>query len=170
MKLLNVRSIFTANSSIGKLYVDGVFLCYILEPFDRGLSEDMPLVEIQQKKVFAHTAVPTGIYPLTLISGEPIVNRFPWIRKYYPEGNFFVPELQNVIGFDAILLHPGNYPKDTEGCSLVGMSIAGADFIGDTPDAFVKLQQVCFDAIKAGGVTYEIQRDENAWQAFKATV
>jgi len=168
MKLVNTRLIFTENSTIGKLTVDGAFLCYILEPTDRGLDASMPLSELQRLKVFGKTAIPIGTYNLQLISGVPIINRFPWITKYYPNNTFMVPELENVPDYEAVLLHPGNYPKDTEGCSLVGMTIAGPDFVGDTPDAFVKLQKTCFDEIKAGNATYTLTRDPQAWTAFQA--
>lgn len=173
MKLVNTRYIFTENSTIGKLTVDGQFLCYILEPTDRGLDGSMTLATVLQHKIFGKTAIPTDTYPLLLINGAGIFARFPFLHKEYTITDepgkipFYVPELQTVKGFSGVLLHPGNYPHDTEGCSLVGGNIAGADFIGQTPQAFDALRVKCFDAIKAGGVTYTLQREPNAWAAFK---
>ena len=169
MKITNVRSIFTANSVIGKLSIDGVFKCYVLEPFDRGLDSSMSLEEIKAKKILAHTAIPVGEYKLKLISGAPIKARFgKWLEEMYPGDTFMVPELQDVKGFEGVLIHPGNFPKDTEGCSLVGQSIAGPDFIGGTPLAFETLQKLTFAEIEKGDVTYEIARDKGAWDAFQA--
>lgn len=166
MKLVNTRAIFTHNSTIGRLFVDDTFLCYILEPTDRGLDSTMDIEVIKQKKVFGHTAIPTGIYNLQLVSGKLIYDRFHFLKERYTPDTFMVPELQDVKDYSGVLIHPGNYPKDTEGCSLVGKTIAAVDFIGDTPDAFYELQDKCFAAIKAGGVTYEIKREPNAWSAF----
>ena len=174
MQLTNTRYLFTKNSTIGKLTVDGQFICYILEPYDRGLTGDMTLAAVLQKKVFGHTAIPTDTYPLLLINGAGIFDRFHFLETEYTITDeagkipFYVPELQTVKGFSGVLIHPGNYPKDTEGCSLVGGSIAGADFIGQTPQAFDALRIKCFDAIKAGGVSYCVQREPNAWAAFQA--
>jgi len=174
MKLLNIRQIFTANSTIGKLFVDGEFLCYVMEPTDRGLESTMDLQTILKMKLYGKTAIPIGIYPLQLISGAGIFGEFPFLKEKYTitgeagKRPFMVPELQGIKDFDQVLFHPGNYPKDTKGCSLVGDSIIGPDFIGRTDIAFYALEAKCFAAIKAGGVTYEIQRDAQAsatWQA-----
>lgn len=171
MKLVNTRYIFSPNSTIGKLTVDGEFLCYVMEPTDRGLSSAMPLDEITKLKIWGKTAIPVGIYELKLVSGAPIWDRFHYLHTAYTITNepgkitFVLPELQGIEDFAQVLIHPGNYPKDTEGCSLVGGDIAGADFIGQTPAAFEALRRTCFAAIAAGGVTYTIQRDNIAYQA-----
>ena len=171
MKLINTRFAFTHNSTIGKLTVDNQILCYILEPTDRGLEDSMALEDIQKRKIWGKTAIPTGTYELKLISGAGIFNRFHFLAdKYTVTGEtgkipFEIPELQNVKDFSDVLIHPGNYPKDTEGCSLVGGTIE-TDFVGATPAAFEALRVHCFDAIRAGGVTYTLQRDLTEYQKF----
>ena len=174
MNLTNTRYEFTENSVIGKLTVDGDFLCYIMEPTDRGLTSSMAIEEIVKRKIQGKTAIPTGTYKLVLVSGAKIWNRFHFLHDKYTVTNeegkisFEVPELQGIEDFSQVLLHPGNYPKDTEGCSLVGNSVAGPDFIGGTPAAFESLRLKCFEAIRKGEATYTLQRDTVAWQAFLA--
>ena len=51
MILKLVREVFTEVSTIGRMYANGVFICYILEDKDRGLESSTPLAEIQKIKV-----------------------------------------------------------------------------------------------------------------------
>ena len=46
--------------TIGRMYVNGVYVCDTLEDKDRGLRQDMSLEEIQKSKVNNVTAIPTG--------------------------------------------------------------------------------------------------------------
>ena len=49
--------------TISRLYVNGeLFGCNTLEDTDRGLRQDMHLEEIKNKKVYGHTAIPSGSY------------------------------------------------------------------------------------------------------------
>jgi hypothetical protein len=170
MNITTTRYLFTDNSVIGKLTVDGEFLLYTMEPTDRGLDSDMQLEEVVKRKIPGKTAIPIGTYKLILVSGAGIWARFHFLHDKYTITEeagkipFEVPELQGITDFSQVLLHPGNYPKDTEGCSLVGNS-ASPDFIGGTPAAFEALRLKCFDAIRKGEATYTITRDEIAWQA-----
>ena len=49
-----------------------------------------------------------------------------------------LPLLLDVPNFDGIRIHIGNYPKDTEGCILVGRS-EKEDYVGESRIAFEAL-------------------------------
>lgn len=105
--------------TIGKLYLDGVYMCDTLEDTNRGLTQKMTAEEIKAKKVKSKTCIPFGIYKVTLdvISSKySNFNKYPYVK--FCKGK--MPRLLNVPGFDGILIHAGNTDKDTEGCILVG--------------------------------------------------
>lgn len=110
MKLTLKRNIFTDDSTIGELFIDGRFECFILEDTDRGLNSDMSLDEIAAIKVFGKTCIPYGEYRIH----NTFSNRF----------NKILPLLEGVKGFAGIRIHPGNTSADTEGCLLPGTSKA----------------------------------------------
>ena len=118
MKLSVIRSIFTPFSTGGDLKIDGVQFCYTLEP---------PKVPADGSKSILH---PPGLFQAILyVSPE-------WSEKRgYP---FRVPLLQNVPGFTGIEIHIGNLPKDTKGCTVVGMT-RNTDAVGYSEDTFFKL-------------------------------
>ena len=109
--------------SIGKLYVNGKYFCDTLEDTDRGLKSTMSLPEIQKIKQKGITAIPTGTYEITLKTYSPKFGS----RSQYSFCKGYLPRLLNVLGYDGILIHIGNYPSDTDGCILVGKNtIKGA--------------------------------------------
>jgi hypothetical protein len=123
MKLLVKRITKTEQYTIGKLYIDGVYFCDTLEDTDRGLTQSMSLTEITSKKMKGETAIPAGIYKITLDVVSPKYST----RDAYKFCGGKLPRLLNVPGYEGILIHIGNYPKDTEGCLLVGKnSVKGA--------------------------------------------
>ena len=91
---------------IGKLYIDGIYQCDVLEDTDRGLDDKMSEAEILKKKVKGQTAIPSGVYPVYIT----------WSPKYKKP----MPLIENVKGYSGIRIHSGNSSKDTEGCLLVG--------------------------------------------------
>lgn len=102
--------------TIGKLYIDGTYLCDTLEDADRGLTQNMSLKEIQSRKLYGKTAIPTGTYNITLDIVSPKFKNRPWAKPWKGK----IPRLLNVPGYDGILIHVGNRPEDTLGCILVG--------------------------------------------------
>lgn len=105
--------------TLSNLYLDGSKVCNVLEDQDRGLKQDMPLDEINRKKVYGKTAIPSGRYRVTF---EPSA-RFGK-SSYAIDGK--IPLISNVKGFSAIRMHAGNTDKDTEGCLLLGKNdVAG---------------------------------------------
>lgn len=101
-----VRCLTTDELTLGKLYVNDAFHCFTLEP---------PLRKFRSSKPYA---VPVGVYDLALNVVSPKY-RF---RSPYNKYKGCVPRLLNVPNFEGILIHIGNFPKDTKGCILVGYS------------------------------------------------
>ena len=97
MKLKVARQIFDDQCTIGTMTVDGVFECYTLEPMTR--PDGAP-------KVFGKTAIPCGIYRVTITFSGHFQRDMPLVND--------VPD------YDEIRIHPGNDPANTEGCCLVG--------------------------------------------------
>lgn len=108
MEIVLTRFLKGENATIGRLFINGQFECFILEDKDRGLSQSMALADIQKAKVFAKTAIPTGRYEMAVTFS----NRF----KQY------LPLIMGVPGFSGIRIHSGNNNSHTEGCPLTGSS------------------------------------------------
>jgi len=102
--------------SIGKLYVNGQYVCDTLEDTDRGLDDDMPEKEIIRKKVYGKTAIPTGMYHVSMDTVSSKFRSRVWAKPY----GGCLPRIQSVKGFNGVLIHVGNKPDDTLGCVLVG--------------------------------------------------
>lgn len=95
--------------TIGKLYLDGEYICDTLEDTVRDLNNDGDLTDTGEKKVWGETAIPRGTYKvIPIISGK--FGKTFW--------------LQNVPSFSEILIHSGNTPEHTHGCVLVGWNKA----------------------------------------------
>lgn len=106
MKIKLVRIALKETYTIGKLYVDGVYVCDVIEDKDRGLDDSMTVSEILKRKIKGQTAIPTGHYNIEI--------------TYSPKYKRMMPLLLGVKGFSGIRIHSGNTAKDTEGCLLVG--------------------------------------------------
>jgi hypothetical protein len=106
------RKIFTDDSTIGELSIDGEFVCYTLED------------KVRDTKIQNVTAIPYGKY-------EVIINFSNHFQQY-------MPLLLNVPGYEGVRIHSGNKSTDTEGCILVGSS-KSLNFIGNSRATFKTL-------------------------------
>ena len=125
MRLLLDRGQYDKHSTVGDLYVNGVWELVTLEDQVRPLGE----------KVRGETAIPEGTYDLLL--------------TYSPRFKRDLPLLIHVPGFDGIRIHPGNTVEDTEGCILVGENVtfaAGVPFLTHSRAAFDRLYAKLFEA------------------------
>ena len=130
MKLILKRKHKTSNSTIGELSIDGKFECYTLEDVER------------EKKIYGKTAIPKGTYEIVMTMS----NRFKIV----------LPLLLNVPNFEGVRVHVGNYPKDTEGCILLGQT-RSIDFIGNSKMAVVKFLQKLKVGLNNGKVYLTIE-------------
>jgi hypothetical protein len=117
VKLLLQREILSDVTTLGTLYVNGVFECKTLEDRDR-------LLESGGEKMYGETAIPRGTYKVIITYS----NRF---KKP-------MPLLVGVPQFEGVRIHPGNTAEDTYGCILVGVGI-GADKLFNSRQAYEKL-------------------------------
>jgi len=126
MKIDVYRFTETDRSIIGRVTIDGQQFCFALEP-----SRFHPVHE-------GHPCIPAGmIYQVKLTRS--------------PHFSYVTPELVDVPGRTAIRIHKGNEPKDSLGCTLVGMQHGPQpDWISDSHDAFDRLMALCWAADARG--------------------
>jgi hypothetical protein len=91
--------------TVGELFVDGHFECYILEDVVREIEG----VSVADWKTHGATAIPVGTYQITLTQS--------------PRFKRILPLLNRVPGFSGVRIHPGNDADDTEGCLLPGLTV-----------------------------------------------
>ena len=127
LELTLVRSEFGATYTGGTLYVAGMKFGDTIEPFDRGLTSDMTLVEIKAKKVYAKTCIPYGRYKLSWQVSPTLKDR-TYAKKY--DGKF--PYLMDVPGWTGVMLHPFNVGTESKGCISVGQRYSPGKIINAT--------------------------------------
>ena len=117
MNLWLDRREYSETTTLGDLYINGVWECLALEDRVR-----------QGPKVPGETAIPEGKYEI----------RITWSPRFKQH----MPLLLDVPGFDGIRIHPGNTHKDTEGCLIVGENVtmvAGLPFLSHSKRAYDRL-------------------------------
>ena len=119
MLILIQRKYKKGTYTIGNLAIDGVWFCNTLEDADRGLKKSMTLQQIREIKVYGETAIPAGEYNIRMDVVSPKYKAVAWYKSLCGGK---MPRLENVPGFDGILIHPGNTALDTYGCILVGLN------------------------------------------------
>jgi hypothetical protein len=107
-----VRRWFTDQTTIGELFFESVFQCYILEDVVRGL------------KIPGETAIPQGRYEVRLTFSKRFQRTLPILCE--------------VPNFTGIRIHPGNDKGDTKGCLLTG-TVRDVDCVKGSRIAFEAL-------------------------------
>lgn len=98
-----IRHTFLTDRTLGKLYVNDTYLCDTLEDKVRDLKTE--------QKVYGQTAIPYGVYKLT-------VGPTGLSKRTAPTGR--LPLVNKVPYFEGIRIHKWGKPESTEGCLLVG--------------------------------------------------
>lgn len=153
MKLKVERRWPKATYTIGRLYVDGLYYFNTLEDRDRGLKQTDHPDYIKARKVAGETAIPKGTYTVTMNVTSP---KYAGVSWYWNLCRGKMPRLQNVPGFDGILIHPGNDALDTRGCILVGKNTKVGK-LTDSKSCFQQLYKLMKAAADKGEeITIEI--------------
>ena len=123
--------------TIGKLYIDGEYFADTLEDTDRNLTSTMSKDKIAKVKVYGKTAIPTGTYVVDMNTVSPKFGKRSWAQPYGGK----VPRLQDVPGYEGVLIHPGNTADDTSGCILVGRNKVKGQVV-ESQDTFHSLMNI----------------------------
>ena len=99
MRLILKRDEDNGECTLGRLYAEDEFLCFSLENTWKN----------NERRI---SCIPTGTYPLTTKE----------YGRFYDKYQMPIPILDNTEPRSEILIHPGNYAKDTLGCILLGDS------------------------------------------------
>lgn len=130
MKLRLIRTSMQEGFTTGVLYAGDEMLAHTLEPKQRDLSAG--------PKVWGHTAIPAGTYPIELAPSRHFKRKMPY--------------LINVPHFSGVMIHCGNTVADTRGCILVGER-AEHDTLKNSRVTFNKLYALLAKADEAGEIT-----------------
>jgi hypothetical protein len=131
MRLRLERDVSRFAATIGRLFVDDVFECFILEDAIR----EQPGKPVALWKVKGRTAIPAGTYAVVITESA---------RFRRP-----LPLLVDVPGFSGIRIHSGNTHEDTEGCLIPGRA-RGVATVKESGVAFRALFAKLEAAIAAG--------------------
>lgn len=150
MKLLLKRMAKMEKYTIGKLYIDGEYFADTLEDTDRNLTSTMSKDKIAKVKVYGKTAIPTGTYVVDMNTVSPKFGKRSWAQPYGGK----VPRLQDVPGYEGVLIHPGNTADDTSGCILVGRNKVKGQVV-ESQDTFKALMKILVKAKDEITITIE---------------
>ena len=154
MKLMIDRAWKQPTYTISRLFVNGKRFYEALEDRDRGLKQSDPLSLIKAKKVAGETAIPSGTYNVRMDIVSPKYAAIPWYKALCGGR---MPRLENVPGFEAILIHPLNNPTETRGCIGVGRNTKKGQ-LTSSRDTFKALYRMMDAAYKRGEkITIEIR-------------
>lgn len=150
VKRIAKRPLYT----IGRVYIDGKYICDSIEDKDRGLTSTMSTKQIASIKVKSQTAIPTGTYDLTMKVKSPSFSKKQYYKTYC---DGYLPRLLNVKGFEGILLHRGTDQDSSSGCIILGYNtIVGK--VTDSKKAFEEVYQILKAASDKGEkITITIQ-------------
>jgi len=130
----------TGRSTAGILFVDGKFACHTLENPWMGNAPRM-------------SCIPEGRYRLGLRTEGGWDAK---ARRKFPSMHKGMIEFQDVPNRSFILMHWGNYPRDTEGCILLGKT-AGMDMVGSSVETYEEVYPRIADAILGRETWIEVE-------------
>lgn len=136
--------------TIGDLSIGGHHICWVCEDPVR----EIPGKPVESWKIKGETAIPVGRYKIE--------------RTFSARFQTTMPLLLDVPGFSGIRIHPGNVPKDTEGCLLPGL-VRREKGVGESQLAYREILK-WIDAIELQGkeTWITVTADVTADQAEKA--
>ena len=143
MKIEVDRFVSDRDTTISRVSVDGAFVCFGLED------------EFRVAKLVDETRIPAGRYKVLLRTAGTHHQKY---QEQFPDIHRGMLHIQNVPGFEFILIHCGNTQANTSGCLLVGTGAVteeGNMSISSSRIAYRRLYPMVVDAAGAGSLEIE---------------
>jgi len=139
MKLIVQRVLQTKRSSTGKLSIDGVPSFVTLEP---------PPFPNPPPDGNGFVCIDAGVYPLTI----------RWSDRFQRP----MPHVEDVPGRTGIELHFGNWPRNTDGCGLIGKDFGNLpDYVSQSDASFAALMTILYRG--AVCINPDVPEPEQVW-------
>jgi len=143
MKIIVDRFVSDAETTISQVSVDGSFVCFGLED------------EFRAARKRDETRVPAGTYDIRLCTAGKHHQEY---RTRFADIHRGMLHIQDVPGFEYILIHCGNTQAETSGCLLVGtgaITDAGNMSITSSRIAYRRLYPMVVGAADEGALKIE---------------
>lgn len=128
------------DATISRVYINGKFVCHGLED------------EYRADKVPGETRIPAGEYDVTLRTVGGFHGRYSRMFGARHHGMLWV---RDVPGFEFILLHIGNYERDTDGCLLLGKADYQAGTVWQSKKTYQRVYAQLWEAARDGRLRIE---------------
>lgn len=139
MELRLLRYSSGQESTLGLLFIDGVWQCYTLED------------EYRAEKVSGETRIPAGRYRITLRTEGGLHSKY---QSKFPDVRQGMLWIRDVPGFQHVLIHIGNRDDNTDGCVLVGDGTNNNQvddgFVASSTSAYLRTYPKVAEALVAG--------------------
>lgn len=140
MRIQVIRDCSNDKATLSCILIDGKIECFGLED------------EFREVKVKGDTRIPAGRYELKIRKEGGFDAKYK-VRFPFHKGMLHV---QDVPGFEYILIHVGNTEKDTGGCLLLGLTRdPKAMTIGMSAHAYEDFYKKVIGEVEKGGVFIE---------------
>lgn len=158
MKIKISRFADNGDTTLGLIFIDGIFQCFTVEDEER------------EKKVMSETRIPQGVFDVSLRNAGRINGNY--LTKFgekFHKGMLCIhnaPDWTIKVGetsFKYVMIHIGNTDEHTAGCPLLNSSVSVATFTGQqSTEAYKKFYPIVRDALLNGDrVTIEIEDIES---------
>lgn len=102
------RYMFSSKWTQSHMFIDGEYICEVIEPFDSCINntDDISTI-LSLKKKYGKIAIGYGTYTITL--------------QFSPHFKKVLPYINNTNGFVGIMQHNGNDVSSSRGCQICGI-------------------------------------------------
>ena len=149
MEIKVIRTQFGKDATNGMVFIDGLFECYSLED------------QYQEVKVMHETCIPEGKYDIKFRTTGGFHSKY---SSRYGAMHHGMLHIQDVPGFQYILIHTGNTDEHTSGCLIVGETQQDLDInfngmVGSSAVAYKKMYaKVANQLLQGKKVTIEYSK------------